>query len=106
MLESVTKKMTDDSTDKAFMFTFYCDLCGRPWKSVPVSSLTPAREHSGKNAECAWRQERDAAYERANLEAIQHFNRCPRCRRWICDDCFLLLDEGDMCRECGTGHSG
>jgi hypothetical protein len=105
MLEPVTRKMMDDSTDKAFVFTFYCDLCGRPWKSAPVSSLTPTRERSRKNPGCAW-QEHDAAYERANLEAIQHFNRCPRCRRWVCDDCFLLLDEGDMCRECGAGQSG
>jgi hypothetical protein len=100
MLEPITGKITDESTDKAFMFTFYCDLCGRMWKSMPVSPLERKRRRE-KERDGAWRLEHAAAYERANLEAMQHFNRCPRCRRWVCNDCLLLLEEGDLCRECG-----
>jgi hypothetical protein len=47
-----------------------------------------------------WQSEHEAAYERANREAMMHFNRCPVCKRWVCDDCFLLLEDRDVCREC------
>ena len=102
MLEPVTKTMTDDSTETVFRFTFYCDLCGKPWSSVPVSGMPEKGCGIGKRSleRCA---EHDAAYERANLEAIQHFNRCPKCKRWVCNDCFLLLHDGDVCRKCAEG---
>jgi RNA polymerase subunit RPABC4/transcription elongation factor Spt4 len=31
-----------------------------------------------------------------------HFNFCPVCGRWVCDDCISLNDrDGEVCRECG-----
>lgn len=106
MLEPVTKKMTDDSTGKAFAFAFYCELCGKPWQSVPVSRMHPVEERKGRKAESERRREHDAAYERANLEAISHFNRCPVCRRWVCDECFRILPERDVCKDCAAGEEG
>ncbi|MDR0376939.1 MAG: hypothetical protein LBH70_04010 [Spirochaetaceae bacterium] len=38
---------------------------------------------------------------------ILHFNRCPRCGRWVCDDCFLAGSGGDsmgICRDCAAGE--
>lgn len=101
MLEPVTKKMTDRSTGTVFQFAFHCDLCGKPWSSAPVASL-PAKGWGIGRRRSDRQAEHDAAYERANLEAMQHFNRCPACKRWVCDDCFLLLDEGDLCKECAV----
>ena len=49
-----------------------------------------------------WAQERRIAFERANLEAQFHFNHCPVCGRWVCDDCFRPLgsDKRDLCCDC------
>lgn len=45
-----------------------------------------------------WHKEHDAAFERAQNEARQHFNRCNNCRQWVCDVDFNE-DEG-LCVEC------
>lgn len=28
------------------------------------------------------------------------FNRCPICHRWVCDDCFMVCEDLDMCGQC------
>ena len=33
-----------------------------------------------------WHREHEKAFELAQNEAQQHFHRCPRCRRWVCDN--------------------
>jgi hypothetical protein len=45
-----------------------------------------------------WQKEHEKAFERAQNEAKQHFNRCHGCRQWICDSDFNE-DEG-LCVEC------
>ena len=95
MLEPITKKYSDRSDGNVYSFIFYCDVCEKPWFSVPYHSQTKSlfdlRERES---------ERVAAYERANREAITHFNRCPACKRVVCDDCFRILDDKDVCNVC------
>lgn len=99
MLDPITKKMTDESNGNGFCFTFYCDICASPWHSIPYSG------GRGRGAEVhTWENEHAAAYERANREALMHFNRCPVCKRMVCDDCFSILDEQDMCKECADAR--
>ncbi len=87
MLPPVTKKCEDHSTDRNFCFVFYCDACGAIWESelYPFSMRnTPSQSEGEKNARVIlWRAEHDAAYERANLEAMLNFNKshCIVCRR-------------------------
>jgi hypothetical protein len=45
-----------------------------------------------------WQKEHEKAFERAQNEAQQHFNRCHKCRQWVCDPDFNE-DEG-LCVEC------
>jgi len=97
MLKPITKKISDESDSGIYRFTFYCDICGAPHQSVPYESETlnkidPARREA----------EHNAAYERANREIMNHFNRCPMCGRVVCDNCFRILDESDMCFECAA----
>lgn len=98
MLEPITKKMTDKSDGNHFRFTFYCDICDSPWHSIPY--IASAGWGSPGADTQAWENEHTAAYERANREAMMHFNRCPVCKRVVCDRCFLILAERDMCKEC------
>lgn len=96
MLDPITRQMADNSTDTQFSFSFYCDICGHVWSSIPLSfSGDKGAEKSG-----SWKSEHEAAYERANREAMMYFNRCPVCKHWVCDDCFLIREDGYICKEC------
>ena len=100
MLKPITQKMTDESEDDVFRFTFYCDICGSAKQSHPFISET---EGYGIPVDPAQRdREHDDAYERANREMIRSFNRCPVCMRFVCDDCFYLLDDKHLCKECNA----
>lgn len=46
----------------------------------------------------AWQQEHQAAFERSQNEARQHFHRCNSCTSWVCDACHNE-DEG-LCVSC------
>lgn len=98
MLESITKIMTDESDGNTYRFIFHCDACGHPWHSDTYHSIPdPA------NADAvAGQRESDhkAAYERSNLLARLHFNRCPVCKKIVCNECFRIMPKSDMCIEC------
>ena len=49
-----------------------------------------------------YQRERDDARERAVTEALEHFSRCPICRRLACDRCFLLGEDIDQCADCAA----
>ena len=40
--------------------------------------------------------------ERAVEEAANVFNQCPICKRLVCDYCFLICDDLDLCISCAT----
>jgi hypothetical protein len=33
-----------------------------------------------------WHKEHEAAFELAQNEAKEHFHRCPRCKKWVCEN--------------------
>ncbi len=96
MLEAITRRMADKSVGEVYQFVFYCDICGKTWTSEPVRASRQTKGYGVKEPEA----EHTAAYERANLEAMRHFNRCNVCKRWVCDDCFRIQGERDCCSEC------
>lgn len=102
LLQSVTKKHTDRSTDTDFRFEFFCDECAGAWSSerYPFSlrDSPPASPAEKRAHEIIWNAEHDAAYERANTEALFHFNKCPSCGKRVCDECFCELELG--CLKC------
>jgi len=97
MLKPVTARMTDESEGNIYRFTFYCDLCGAPRQSETYESRVA--EDAGTDS-CERITDHHAAYERANFEALHYFNRCPVCKRMVCDDCYNILDKTDMCKKC------
>ena len=55
-----------------------------------------AERFHGMNPE--WHKEHEKAFEMANNQVRQLFNRCHGCRKWVCDSCYNE-DEG-LCTEC------
>ncbi len=45
-----------------------------------------------------WHKEHEAAFEIAQNEAKGHFNRCPRCQKWVCDSDWNEAD--GLCVQC------
>lgn len=102
MLPSITKKIHDRSTYEYFKFIFYCDKCGSAWESenypFSLASDEPITQAEKQARVIMWKAEHDAAYERANTEAIFHFNKCSECNARVCDECYA--ENNDMCNEC------
>jgi len=102
--QPLTERCTDRSTEAGFAFSFYCDRCGNEWQSTKVPY-----DRAGFSEICCdeaeariWMDEHRLAFERANTEALFHFNYCPLCGRWLCDRCFSI--EGgqryEACPDC------
>ena len=101
MLDAVTKKYVDASTEEQYSFSFFCDCCGK------VVSTTKYGFHPGfekklflsrteqKARELIWQRDHAAAYERANVEALKKLNRCVVCGAAICNDCTVECHEVD-----------
>lgn len=51
-----------------------------------------------------WRQEQEAAFDRAQAEVHPMFRKCPSCNKWVCSDCWNE-DEG-LCTECAPREAG
>ena len=45
-------------------------------------------------------EKREAAREMAAAEAAEIFNYCPVCGRLVCDRCFLICEDLDLCIAC------
>ncbi len=96
--------LTDISTSDEFIFERRCAQCGRKHQSKAMrfsrSGVSPGS--SGKTVifDALRRREKDAAEERAAAELMTHFNVCPICGRAVCDRCFLMCEDLDMCVNC------
>jgi len=104
LLSPVTKKYTDRSTEKAFAFSFFCDQCGKEWRSTP-QAFDPGELRSPTDLRVfrmLWNDQYKTAYEQANLEAIYAFGLCPECGRRVCMDCFCQnqAEATDICKDC------
>ena len=47
-------------------------------------------------------REKNLAFQKALNQAKEIFNICPICKRLVCDHCFLICDDLDMCVQCAT----
>jgi len=99
--ETLTKKTVDYSTEKSFSFSFFCDTCGKEWRSTEkhfsggICSVTESNEA----LQLLWACEHRAAFNEANLEAHFHFAECPVCGKRVCDACFEKEHGNCKCSE-------
>jgi len=100
----VTQRHADYSSTEMFLFCFFCDLCGKEWKSAryDFNPGSIAKPIDLTVYQMLWNEQHRAAYERANRDASFEFNRCPVCGRRVCKECFHLSETGisDICIDC------
>ena len=100
----LTRKSTDRSTAVMFAFSFFCDRCGKEWRSgtLPFNqgNFTVIEHEEARQA--LWEQEHKAAFEQANLDARMEFGQCPKCGRRVCDNCICTDGKrsADLCKDC------
>jgi len=104
LLSPVTQKFTDRSTKRRFAFSYYCDLCGKEWRSAP-QAFDSGGLHAAADLRVLhmlWNDQHKAAYERTNLEAIYSLSPCPECGRRVCMECLRRLEAEDayICKDC------
>ena len=66
------------------------------------AGLTPPTEGKRIVFDACYEQELRAARHGAIREAAEHLNYCPICRRLVCNRCFLICDDLDMCKQCAA----
>lgn len=96
--------LSDQSTQEEFRFSVCCSECGNEWtcKNVRFSKagIKPESEHKRVIYKTLYEKEKEAALNRALAQAEEMFSKCPICHRLVCDSCFLICEDLDMCSAC------
>lgn len=104
MKRVVKEAMGDCSTVEEFRFLVRCQECGGIWHSSPIrfskAGAEPESEGMRTILRTLYEREREAAREKATAEAAEFFNYCPVCGRLVCDRCFLICEDLDLCIAC------
>ena len=104
MIHDLKKHLKDQSTPEAFCFALRCSECGRLIQSTPIrfsmSGIIPASTEKQIVLDAVYRREKESALCRAVSELKSLVSECPICLRTVCDRCFLICDELDMCVNC------
>ena len=106
MRQILMERMKDASTQDAFCFTLRCEECRKVWHGAPVpfskAGVTPSTEGKRIIYNTLYEKEKRYALEKTAGEGERLFNVCPICGRLVCDECFMICDDIDICCACAT----
>lgn len=106
MKKLVEIMLENRSTRDTFRFHISCDECGAVFANKPVrfskAGIIPPTEGKKIIFDAIYEQEFRDARQAALTEAAENLNYCPICKRLVCNHCFLICDDLDMCRECAA----
>ncbi|MBR5125519.1 MAG: hypothetical protein IKU68_02165 [Oscillospiraceae bacterium] len=106
MKQLVEMSLENLSTHELFFFRIACSACGTAYggKKVRFSKAGIEPQTHGKRIiyEACYEQEFRSARQAAIRDAAEHLNYCPICKRLVCNRCFLICDDLDMCNQCAT----
>ena len=106
MRKLVASILEDLSTREVFLFRVSCAGCGSQYTSRPVrfSKAGSIADTPGKQILFAavYDQEQETARQSALRSAAEQMNYCPICKRIVCNRCFLICDDLDMCSRCAA----
>lgn len=94
------------ATREVFLFRVTSGSCGAEYGNKPIrfsKSKIPATT-PGKQIiyDVLYEQEFWDARRIAIRYAAEHLNCCPICKRLVCNQCFMICDDLDMCRQCAA----
>ncbi|MDO4530554.1 MAG: hypothetical protein Q4C06_01120 [Bacillota bacterium] len=100
------RHLLDHSDEKGFRFSIECGECGRKWTSrkYPFSKAdieAPTKEKKIIYS-ILYEREKKTAVARVIKEAEFEFNLCPVCGKLVCNHCFRICEDLDMCSKCAA----
>lgn len=108
MKQWIREHLKDCSDEQQFCFSLTCTECGTEWKSDPVrfskAREKPPPEEKEAILRVLYQREYVKAREKALDDALYNFNLCPLCGRLVCNHCFAICDDLDMCRACSCNY--
>ena len=106
MKQLVEMLLENLSTREVFLFRIACNTCGTEYGRRQVrfskAGITPPTEAKKVIYEACYEQEFRTARQAAIREAAEQLNYCPICKRLVCNRCFLICDDLDMCKQCAA----
>ena len=106
MRKTIINNMQDLSDKDRFVFSVDCTVCGKKWTSTPITCSKAGEAVISKEKEIVYtalyQKEKQQAAVRAVEEAKIHLNFCPVCKSIVCDSCFMICDDIDMCVDCAA----
>ena len=104
MKEILARVLIDQSTGENFRFCVRCSSCSSEYGNTPIrfskADIIPASPQKQIVFRAVYEQELRSARQAAIREAAEHMNFCPICKRVVCNRCFLICADLDMCRQC------
>ena len=104
MKKLVELLLDDQSGEDEFVFSVCCDGCRRSYRSRPrrfsKAGAKPPDQEKHLLYTVIYEQEYRAARQDAVSQLAEHFNYCPVCKQVVCDECFLICADIDLCRGC------
>lgn len=94
------------STREVFLFRIACSVCGTECANKPVrfskAGKIPQTPQKKIIYDTLYEQEFQSAKLSSIRNASEHLNYCPICKRLICNRCFLICEDLDMCKQCAS----
>jgi len=94
------------STRDVFLFRVACGSCGTEYGNKPIrfskAEVIPQTPKKAALYEILYAQELQTARLSAVRDAAEHLNYCPICKRLVCNRCFLICEDLDMCKQCAS----
>ena len=106
MKKLVETALENLSSKEVFLFRVACGICGGEYGNKPIrfskADMLPATQSKQLLYDALYEQEFCDAKRVAVRNAAEHMNYCPVCKRLVCNQCFLICDELDMCKQCAV----
>ena len=106
MKKLVEAVLENRSTKEMFLFRVTCGNCGTEYGKKPIrfsrAGIPPVTQSKKIIYDALYEQEFNEARRRAILNAAEHMNYCPICKRLVCNRCFLICEDLDMCKQCAS----
>lgn len=106
MRKLVESMLEDLSSKEYFLFRVSCASCHRDYGNKPTrfskAGIPPPTPNKKIIYDALYEQEHSMAQQIAIRNAIEQMNYCPICKRLVCNQCFLICDDLDMCKQCAA----